>query len=99
VLAVAQEAQKGMEQISLTQVLVPVRAFSLVLKPAVHTEQLLLGAQVMHLLSEHWMLQAVPKRLGLNPAAQTLQLVEEMQEMQLASIAVQLIPQRLVLLL
>jgi hypothetical protein len=45
------------------------------------------------------MLQAVPKRLGLNPAAQTLQLVEEMQEMQLASIAVQLIPQRLVLLL
>lgn len=98
-LAVAQAAQKGIEQISLTQVLVPVVVFRLVLKPWVHTEQLLLGAQVMHLLSEHWMLQAVPKRLGLNPVAQTLQMVGEMHEMQLTSIAAQLISQRLFLLL
>lgn len=71
----------------------------LVLKPAVQTEQLLVGAQVMQRVSVHCRLQAVPKRLGLYPAAQTLQMVEEMQERQLGSMAVQLIWQRLDLLL
>lgn len=90
-LAVAQVAQKGMEQMSLTQEYRLVVALRLVLKPVVQTEQLLVGAQVMQRVSVHCRLQAVPKRLGLYPAAQTLQMVEEMQERQLGSMAVQLI--------
>jgi len=57
----------------------------------VQAEQLLLGAQVIHRISLHCKLQAVPKKLGLYPDTQTLQMEADGHYMQLASMAVQLI--------